>query len=68
MMRKGYYIGIGVAAAGFAALIFREVTHHGISQGVVGGAIAAAVVVGCILMGFASEKKETGSQDVKQSH
>lgn len=58
MNKPLYYGGIGVAAAGFSFLIFREITNHSISAGVVGGLIAAAVVVGCILMGFADGSKK----------
>jgi len=59
MNRAMYYIGLGVAAAAFLSLIYIEKANNS-AQGVIGGLIAAAIIGGCILMGFADEIKNVG--------
>ncbi|GEM_PF-3483481 len=58
MAKATYYGGIAVMSAGFLFLVFREYLNHHISSGAVGGAIAAVIVVGAILIAFADEIKK----------
>ena len=57
MAKPAYYGGIGIMGGLFLLLVLLEHAYQGISSGAVGGAIAAGIVVGGIIIAFSDGLK-----------